>query len=138
MLFTFLLVLQAIIGAALVTVILMQRSEGGGLGMGGSPSGLMSARGAADFLTRATTVLAALFVVMSIVLAVLASTVHGGRIDASHPANAPVVPPVQQQAPANLPSIGLGGNQAGAALPGFGTTAAPANSQQPAGVPLQQ
>ena len=36
----------------------MQRSEGGGLGMGGSPSGLMSARGAADFLTRATAVLA--------------------------------------------------------------------------------
>ena len=137
MLFTFLLVLQAIIGAALVTVILMQRSEGGGLGMGGSPSGLMSARGAADFLTRATTVLATLFVVMSIVLAVLASTVHGGRIDASHPANAPVVPPVQQ-APANLPSIGLGGNQAGAALPGFGTTPPPANGQAPAGVPLQQ
>ena len=36
----------------LVGVILMQRSEGGGLGMGGSPSGLMSARGAADFMTR--------------------------------------------------------------------------------------
>ena len=42
------------IAAALVGVILMQRSEGGGLGMGGSPSGLMSARGAADFLTRST------------------------------------------------------------------------------------
>jgi len=52
--FTFLLVVHAIIAAALVGVILVQRSEGGGLGMGGSPSGLMSARGAADFLTRAT------------------------------------------------------------------------------------
>jgi preprotein translocase subunit SecG len=51
--FAFLLVVHAIIAAALVTVILMQRSEGGGLGMGGSPSGLMSARGAADFLSRA-------------------------------------------------------------------------------------
>src|SRR3546814_17073940 len=58
--FTFLLVLQAIVGAALVTVILMQRSEGGGLGMGGSPSGLMSARGAADFLRRAPAVLSGL------------------------------------------------------------------------------
>jgi preprotein translocase subunit SecG len=76
--FTFLLVVHAIIAAALVAVILMQRSEGGGLGMGGSPTGLMSARGAADFLTRATTILATLFVVMSIGLAVMAS-VQGGR-----------------------------------------------------------
>ena len=50
--FHFLIVVQAIIAASLVGIILMQRSEGGGLGMGGSPSGLMSARGAADFLTR--------------------------------------------------------------------------------------
>jgi preprotein translocase subunit SecG len=56
--FTFLLVVQAIVAACLVTVVLMQRSEGGGLGMGGSPGGFMSARGAADFLTRSTTVLA--------------------------------------------------------------------------------
>lgn len=76
MLFTFLLVVQAVIAFALVTVILMQRSEGGGLGMGGSPSGLMSARGAADFLTRSTTVLATLFVALSIVMAVLAATQH--------------------------------------------------------------
>jgi preprotein translocase subunit SecG len=76
MLFTFLLVVQAVIAFALVAVILMQRSEGGGLGMGGSPTGLMSARGAADFLTRATTILAVLFVGMSIVLAVVAATSH--------------------------------------------------------------
>ncbi len=82
--FTFLLVLHAIIAAALVTVILMQRSEGGGLGMGGSPSGLMSARGAADFLTRATTILASLFVAMCILLATLASMrSNGGDIDTS-------------------------------------------------------
>lgn len=84
MLFTFILVVQAIIAAALVTVILMQRSEGGGLGMGGSPSGFMSARGAADFLTRATTVLATIFVVLSIVLAFIAATRHAGTtIDTS-------------------------------------------------------
>jgi len=79
MLFPFLLVVQAVIATALVIVILMQRSEGGGLGMGGSPSGLMSARGAADFLTRATTVLATGFVLLSIVLAVLAATQHRGQ-----------------------------------------------------------
>jgi preprotein translocase subunit SecG len=73
MLFNFLLVLQTLIAAAMVGVILLQRSEGGGLGVGGSPSGLMSARGAADFLTRATSVLAFLFVALSIVLAGLAT-----------------------------------------------------------------
>lgn len=97
--FTFLLVVQAIIATCLVTVILMQRSEGGGLGMGGSPSGFMSARGAADFLTRATTILACLFVGMSIVLAVLASVEHAPTdIDTSLARPAPA--PAQQPAPA--------------------------------------
>ena len=70
-LFLFLTVVQAIIAAALVGVVLMQRSEGGGLGIGGggSPGGLMSARGAADFLTRTTKWLAVLFVVLAIVMA---------------------------------------------------------------------
>ena len=71
--FLFLTVVQAIVAACLVGVILMQRSEGGGLGVGGSPSGMMSARGAADLLTRTTTVLAILFVGLSVLLAVLAS-----------------------------------------------------------------
>ena len=51
--FTFLLVVQAIVAALLVTVILMQKSEGGGLGVGGSPSGFMSARGAAELVGMA-------------------------------------------------------------------------------------
>lgn len=81
---TFLLVVHAIITAILVVVILMQRSEGGGLGMGGSPTGLMSARGAADFLTRATTILATLFVLLSIATAVVASrSGTPGKVDTS-------------------------------------------------------
>ncbi|SNS33106.1 protein translocase subunit secG [Sphingomonas laterariae] len=100
--FTFLLVVHAIIAAALVTVILMQRSEGGGLGMGGSPTGLMSARGAADFLTRATTILATLFVLMSIGLAALATMQRGPReIDQSLARP----PAAQQQAPAAAPTV---------------------------------
>jgi preprotein translocase subunit SecG len=75
--YTFLLIVQTLIAAAMVAVILMQRSEGGGLGVGGSPSGLMSARGAADFLTRATSILATLFVTLSIVLAGLATLQRG-------------------------------------------------------------
>lgn len=77
-LFLFLTVVQAIVAAALVGVILMQRSEGGGLGIGGSPSGMMSARGAADFLTRATKWLAVVFVGLSIALAVVAVETTGG------------------------------------------------------------
>jgi preprotein translocase subunit SecG len=83
-LFIFLTVIQALVAAALVGVILVQRSEGGGLGVGGSPAGLMSARGAANFLTRSTAVLAVLFVVLSIVLAILAvGTTSGRKIDTS-------------------------------------------------------
>ncbi|MFT5537470.1 MAG: preprotein translocase subunit SecG [Parasphingorhabdus sp.] len=71
--FLFITVIQAIVAAMLVGVILMQKSEGGGLGVGGSPSGMMSARGAADLLTRTTSVLAVLFVALSITLAVMAA-----------------------------------------------------------------
>ena len=71
--FLFLTVLQAIVAFMLVGIILMQKSEGGGLGVGGSPSGMMSARGAGDLLTRTTATLAVLFVALSITLAVLAA-----------------------------------------------------------------
>ena len=100
--FPFLLVVHAIIAAALVTVILMQRSEGGGLGMGGSPSGLMSARGAADFLTRATTVLAGLFIGLSILLAMLAAT-HRGSMNSIDTSLARTRPVTTQSAPATAP-----------------------------------
>jgi len=81
--FTFLLVVHVIIAVALVGVILMQRSEGGGL-TGGSPAGLMSARGAGDFLTRTTTILATLFILLSIALAVVATVNRApSKIDTS-------------------------------------------------------
>ena len=80
-LFFFLTIIQAIVAASLVGVVLMQRSEGGGLGIGGggSPGGLMSARGAADFLTRTTKWLAVLFVTLSIALAAVAIDASGTR-----------------------------------------------------------
>jgi preprotein translocase subunit SecG len=112
--FTFLLVVQAIVAALLVTVILMQKSEGGGLGVGGSPAGLMSARGAADFLTRSTTVLASIFVLLSIVMAVIASVRHApGDIDTSLVKQAPATQ--SAPAPANAdPLAGAAGNAASA------------------------
>ena len=77
---TILLVIHLLIAIALVIVVLLQRSEGGGLGIGGSGgsgSGLVSVRGTANLLTRATAVLAACFMLTSITLAILAS--HTGE-----------------------------------------------------------
>ncbi len=82
--FAFLLIVQTLIAVALIAVILMQRSEGGGLGVGGSSSGFMTARGAADFLTRSTAVLGALFILLSIVMAAIAgATREPAKIDTS-------------------------------------------------------
>jgi preprotein translocase subunit SecG len=82
--FAFLLIVQTLIAVSLISVILMQRSEGGGLGVGGSSSGFMTARGAADFLTRATSVLGGLFIVLSIVMAAIAgATRTPSKIDTS-------------------------------------------------------
>lgn len=133
--FTFLLVVHALIAAALVTVILMQRSEGGGLGMGSGPSGLMTARGAADFLTRATSVLATLFVVMALVLAAMASLRNsGGTIDTSLAGQAPAGPinaPTAPVAPTGtIPMMG-GAPAAGAPAPA-GPDPVAAQALQPA------
>jgi preprotein translocase subunit SecG len=108
-LFLFLTVVQAIVAAALVGIVLIQRSEGGGLGIGGgsgNPGGLMSARGAADFLTRTTKWLAVVFVVLAIVMAAVAvkSTSGGGTVDTS--LQRTTVPPAgaqPQPAPAPAP-----------------------------------
>jgi preprotein translocase subunit SecG len=124
-LFIFLTVVQAIIAALLVGVVLVQKSEGGGLGVGGSPSGFMSARGAADFLTRATGVLAVIFVVLSIVLAALAvRTTGGGTIDTSLNRSVP-----QPAAPAD--PLGNAA-QSGASKPAPASAASPAAPQAPA------
>ncbi len=129
-LFIFLTVLQAIVAAALVGVVLMQRSEGGGLGIGGSPTGALGARGAADFLTRATKWLAVAFVVLSIILAAVAVETSGSdgisstlerNVDAPGGVNDLLADPV---APA--------GGVDPAANPATGeATPAPANSADP-------
>jgi len=102
---TFLLVVHLLVTIALVAFILMQRSEGGGLTSSGSPTGLMSARGAADFLTRTTAILATIFVCLSIALAALAtmrnnSTKVDTSLTHSTPVSAPVTTPTPPAAPA--------------------------------------
>lgn len=65
------LVIHLIVAAAMIVVVLLQRSEGAGL-VGPSGGGMMPVRGSANILTRATTVLATIFFVTSITLAILA------------------------------------------------------------------
>ena len=79
----------------------MQRSEGGGLGVGGSSSGFMTARGAADFLTRMTAVLGGLFIVLSIVMAAFAgATREPVKIDTSLAGKLAAPPQQSRPAPA--------------------------------------
>ena len=76
---TVILVIHMMLAIALVITVLLQRSEGGGLGIGGGGGGggdmggLMSVRGTANLLTRATAILAAGFMGTSITLAILAN-----------------------------------------------------------------
>jgi preprotein translocase subunit SecG len=69
---TVLIVIHLMVVIALVAVVLLQRSEGGALGVGGG-SGFMTGRGQANVLTRATAILATLFFATSLALTILAN-----------------------------------------------------------------
>ncbi len=73
---TIVLLVHLFLALALVISILLQRSEGGALGIGGGGGmgGLMTSRGSANFLTKITTCIASLFMVTSLTLAIMASS----------------------------------------------------------------
>ncbi len=95
---TVLLILHLFITLALIGVVLIQRSEGGGLGIGTSQGmgGFMSGRGTANLLTRTTAILATAFMMLSLGLALLnRGTTIGTRrsiLDAPAPVSAPATP----------------------------------------------
>lgn len=71
---TIILTIHLFLALALVISVLMQRSEGGALGIGGGGGGgFMTGRGQANLLTRATTILAAAFMATSLILAIMAA-----------------------------------------------------------------
>ena len=100
-----LIVVQLLVSVALVIVVLLQKSEGGALGMGGGNSGfggLFSPRGAADTLTRATTILAVMFFLSSLALTLVA--LHGrpestSILDSGSNTAAPAQPAPKPQQP---------------------------------------
>ncbi len=91
-----LLVIHLLIALAMVGVILLQRSEGGALGIGGG-AGVMTGRAAGNLLTRATGILATGFFVTSLCLAILANS-------RSQPASFMDTAPLLPAAPAAGPS----------------------------------
>jgi preprotein translocase subunit SecG len=105
-----LLVIHLMLAIGMVGVILIQRSEGGGLGIGGgNAGGFMTTRSTANLLTRITGTLAGLFMLTSLVLAYIASHNHqpaGSLFDSGGaPIEAPAVPgPASQGAPVAPPS----------------------------------
>ena len=67
---TILLVIHALLALLLIIIVLIQRAEGGALGIGGGSDG-MTPRGAADALTRTTAIIATLFIITSISLTII-------------------------------------------------------------------
>ena len=67
------LILNIIVAVLLVIVILLQKSEGGALGIGVSQESFISSRSAANFLTKATAILATLFIITSISLTIISN-----------------------------------------------------------------
>ena len=99
-----LFVIHVLIALALIGVVLLQKSEGGALGMGGGGgmSGFMTGRSAANVLTRTTAILALLFFICSLALVKLSAPSQGPAsiIDQGPPAGTPLIPPATSATPA--------------------------------------
>tara|TARA_B100001105_G_C21990357_1_gene272870 strand:+ start:137 stop:436 length:300 start_codon:yes stop_codon:yes gene_type:complete len=67
----FILIVDIILAVLLIGSILLQKSEGGALGLGVSQDNFMSSRSASSFLTKATTILATLFIITSVSLTIM-------------------------------------------------------------------
>lgn len=156
MLIGVLLAINIVVCLGLIGVVLLQRSEGGALGMGGGGSGsFMTARGAGDLLTRITWILFSIFLVISLILTILTGRNNSGgsivdRLDMQNldskalTAPAPTAPAPGAAAPAdaqpgaiqaptpqfNLPAAQAPATQAPAA-PTPAAPAAPAPAEQP-------
>jgi preprotein translocase subunit SecG len=125
---TVLLIIHLFVTLALIGVVLIQRSEGGGLGIGSSQGmgSFMSGRGTANLLTRTTAILAAIFMLLSLTLALL-----------NRSGNGPARSILDTPAPVSAPGPGTAGGAApsGAApggAAGSGAKAAPGSKPAPA------
>lgn len=140
---TILIVIHLFVAIALTIVVLLQRSEGGALGMGGSGGGLggiFSPRGAANTLTRTTAILGIVFFLTSLTLTWLAlhNRPQGSLMDQPAGTTAPAAPGTPPALPSNIQITPAPAPGAPATAPATTTTtapAAPAPAPQPPPVP---
>jgi preprotein translocase subunit SecG len=127
---TVLIVVHLMIVSAMIGVVLLQRSEGGGLGIG-STGGFLTSRGTANVLTRTTAILAGLFFLTSLGLSILAGIDRKPHsvLQGSTPAGQPAAPGAP--APAAPPSGGLLDALRGVQAPAGAPTPAPSGPQVP-------
>ncbi len=127
---TVLLIIHLFVTLALIGVVLIQRSEGGGLGIGSSQGmgSFMSGRGTANLLTRTTAILAAIFMLLSLTLALMnkgTTGVGSAILD---------TPPSSSAPAAGAPAAGSpAGAAPGTAAPGAAATGTPATPPAPKG-----
>ena len=137
MLLGILLAFVILICIALAGVVLLQRSEGGALGMGGGPSGFMTARGAGDLLTRLTWILGSLLFAMCLLMTILQGRLNAGASVVDRLKIAPLSGDALRQ-PAPAPAAAPGVVPATPADDGFGAPAPTVNvapAAAPASVP---
>ena len=104
----FVIVVHLMIVLAMIGFVLLQKSEGGGLGGGGSTGGFLSSRGTANVLSRTTAYLAAAFFGTSLILSVLAGVHRNPGTILQPTAGAPAAP-----SPSGAPATPLGGQGGG-------------------------
>jgi preprotein translocase subunit SecG len=130
-----LLVLHLFVTLALIGVVLLQRSEGGGLGIGSSQGmgNFMTGRGTANLLTRTTAVLATLFMVLALTMALMGrgQSGRGSILDAPPPPAVTGEQPMQPTAPVGQPGSTTGTGTS----PGTGGAPAQPATPPPASVP---
>ena len=132
MLQTILLVAMILISVSLAGLILLQKSEGGALGMGGGPSGFMTARGAGNLLTQTTWILAALFFACAIGLTIVGNIARSNQSIVDPDAvGALAAPAGGADAPAQADPV-TPAQPAGPSLDDFLSSAAPAAQPAPA------
>lgn len=129
---TVIIVIHLMIVLAMIAVVLLQKSEGGGLGMGSSGGGFLTSRGTANVLTRTTAILALGFFVTSLVLSILAGLDRKPRSiiqNTTAPASVPAPgAPIDQSGGGLLDTLR---NQEKGAPPAEGAPAAPSGGGTP-------
>jgi len=133
---TVIIVIHLMVVAAMIGVVLLQRSEGGGLGIGAT-GGFLTSRGTGNVLTTTTAVLAAMFFATSLLLSIMAgmerkprSILQGGAPPATQPAAPGAPAPLGQGSGGILDTLRQQSQQGQPGQPGAPTAPAPAPEPQ--------